>query len=379
MSTPLNILHFRRGKDPDCSKCVRAIEPLFYLQKRGHQVTEVDFLFDADPRLTPEKVTQTLEACNIILITSIDVTPNSFELFKSIVSFCNRHRKVIVYDTDDCYVEVPDSNPLRHRTLPWDFLQEVIKLCHAVTVTGQVLQKVLSFYHRHVFILPNMIDFAKYRPRPRKHNRVRIGWAGGMTHVTDLALITDAVRTLQKKHHFEFFILGFAKEFVAVAEMARKNLISPQQMKDPFQREMVALAHHLHDIDYELISTVPYSDFPRMLEELDLDIGLCPIQESLFNRCRSAVKFYQYAAVQTATVASKVYPYTDEPVMLAENQPQAWIEALEPLILDAKTRAKVTDLQHQYVLQSRNYETNGIVWEVLYQKLIEFSKRTDQW
>lgn len=377
MSAPLNILYFRCSKDPDCGKYVRTIEPLSYLQKRGHRVTAADFLLTPAKTLTVEQVTATLAEADIVLITCIDITPGTFDVFEAIVDFCNLHRKIIVYDTDDCYVEVPESNPLRQRTLSWDFLQKVVTRCHAVTVTGKVLQKVLAFYHKHVFILPNMIDFARYRPRPREHDRLRIGWAGGMTHVSDLVLITEAIRTLQKKYRFEFYILGFAQEFITVAENARKHLIHPDKLKDPFHREMVALAHHLHDINYELVFAVPYREFPQMLAALDLDIGLCPIQENLFNQCRSAIKFYQYAAVQTATVASKIYPYTDEPVLLAENTPQSWIQVLEPLILDAQTRERVTQLQYDYVLQNRNYETNGVLWEVFYQQLLQHAKQFD--
>ncbi|MDD2708573.1 MAG: hypothetical protein PHV34_11230 [Verrucomicrobiae bacterium] len=370
MSIPLHVLYFR-SRTPECPKYVRALEPLGYMVKRGHRITDMESLVQPDGTLAWEAVEGALAQCNVLLVTNVDVTPPIMDLFMRMVEYCRQHRKLMVFDTDDCYPEVPDTNPLREHTLPWEFLQKVVLQCHAVTVTGTVLQKVMSLYHRHVFVLPNMIDFSKYPMRPRSHERLRVGWMGGATHLADLPIVAEAVRNLRRKYIFDFVLGGFPHHFSQVAKLVRLHGLLPEDLKRRLEQDAVALIHHLHDISCEVGIAVPYEQFPAALAAMDLDIGLCPIRDTLFNRCRSAIKFYQYAAVGTVAVASNIYPYSDEPVLLAENTVGDWEKALEPLLLDKAAREKTACAQRDYVLRNRNYELNGMMWELLYQRLLE--------
>lgn len=320
------------------------------------------------------KLEKAIAECNMILISNIDITPPQHQVLKKIVEFCNCHKKLVIHDFDDLYDQVPESNPFRHCTLPWDFMKETIALAHVLTVTGKELQTALSPHHPRICILPNMVDCSVYLPRPRKKERLRIGWAGGVTHLADLPLIAESIRTLQKKYHFEFIVFGMFADLVEITKNSKtihKYLIQPEELPNGFHKAFVDFIRHMDGIRYQSQPAVPYHRFPQTLSSLDLDIGLCPLQDNLFNRCRSGIKFYQYAAVQTATIASNIYPYSEEPVVLVENNPQSWTNALEALIVDAELREKTTLLQYEYVLQNRNYERSGVAWEILYQKLIE--------
>ena len=73
------------------------------------------------------------------------------------------------------------------------------------------------------------------------------------------------------------------------------------------------------------------------------DIGLAPLADTAFNRCKSAIKTLDYAALGLAVVASDVAAYrgslADGPGgMLAANRPDAWFAALSRLVRDAELR-----------------------------------------
>jgi O-antigen biosynthesis protein len=362
---PLNILYWR-GNPEEASKQVRVIEPLTHLARRNHVITSFEDILGHGSMETA------IDACDMVLINNVDINPGRYEFFRNLVACCNTRKKLIIHDFDDLYREIPDTNPYRKETLPWDFVQEVFQMAHIVTVTGKVLKEELEKHHPRVFVTPNMVDSLKFRSqRPRRSSRLRIGWAGGPTHLTDLSLVTDAVRTLQKRFDFDFVIYGMFADFEKNAELVRRHGVTGAAATDSFHREFINLVNNLEGIRYTAVPVTTYSEFPAKLAELDLDVGLCPIEDQLFNRCRSAIKFYQYAAVGTVTLASNVYPYDDEPVLVADNTPESWTQNLEALLCDRAFRENALGCQVDYVMNHRNLAVNVTRWEALFETLIQ--------
>jgi hypothetical protein len=76
------------------------------------------------------------------------------------------------------------------------------------------------------------------------------------------------------------------------------------------------------------------------------DIALAPLMDTPFNRCKSDLKYLDYAAVGAAGIYSRVAPYQAgirhlETGWLADNTPAAWVEALDGLIGDADLRRRL--------------------------------------
>jgi hypothetical protein len=94
----------------------------------------------------------------------------------------------------------------------------------------------------------------------------------------------------------------------------------------------------------------------ELLPALDLGIGLCPLIDTAFNRHKSALKFYEYAACGTMTVASAVEPYKQEVSVTVENDPDDWCEALELYLRDNERRKAELERQRRFVLAERNIE-----------------------
>jgi hypothetical protein len=83
-----------------------------------------------------------------------------------------------------------------------------------------------------------------------------------------------------------------------------------------------------------------YPEFLQGLHDLHWDVGLAPLVDDCFNRCRSPIKFVEYTACHIATVASDVGVY--RPAMAPGCglvvQEQDWCSALEQFVTDAQLR-----------------------------------------
>jgi glycosyltransferase involved in cell wall biosynthesis len=72
------------------------------------------------------------------------------------------------------------------------------------------------------------------------------------------------------------------------------------------------------------------------MASLDLDIAVAPLEDNLFNRCKSNLRLLEYGAMSWPVVCSDVYVYktNNPPVLRCGNDTSNWIDALNNLIAD---------------------------------------------
>ena len=68
--------------------------------------------------------------------------------------------------------------------------------------------------------------------------------------------------------------------------------------------------------------------FTRMLERLDLDLGLAPLADTVFNASRSNIKLLSYTAAGISCVASDVAPYQISGVLTVSNDREEWKQVI---------------------------------------------------
>jgi len=83
----------------------------------------------------------------------------------------------------------------------------------------------------------------------------------------------------------------------------------------------------------------------------------------VFNEAKSCVKFYEYAATGTVTVASDVVPYNQEVGYCAKNTQKDWYDKLERLIIDKDFREELLEKQQKFVFKNRDIKKNIKLWE----------------
>jgi hypothetical protein len=207
----------------------------------------------------------------------------------------------VIMDFDDLLTALPDSNI--HKKGIWPDIDRRIALAcslsDVVTTSTAPLAEKMRRYHGDVRIVPNAIrreDWAGPRRPRREHIRPRVGWAGGVSHAGDLAVIREVVRTLADELDWVFF------------GMCLEDL-----------RPCLAEFH----------KGVAFERYPAKLADLDFDLAIAPLEINAFNECKSNLRLLEYGALGTPVIASNITPYQcGLPVTLLANRPELWIRTI---------------------------------------------------
>ena len=338
---------------------LRYMWPASRLMKNGYEVKILD------PRYTiawdEKQMAEDFLWADIIVI----FIPKSV-VGPKVLEMCLKHQKKLIADMDDNTFIVEKSNVSYEWSGTEDVpglwvsgvqydrtsvlrkqqqLSSVLMLCDALSVTTQELAK----EHEHlvgrgeIYVLPNSLDLSYYKPWKRRHpeEEIRVGWQGGASHVRDMKIIEGPLKELKDKYNIKlvFFGQGFP------------------DMKKMFQ-------------DSEHHPWVDQDTFHVKLGSLDLDIGLCPIEDTDFNRGKSNLKMLEYGAFNVPSVCSQIlfgpYNYPEglelEDRVLVENTDEAWFNAIEDLIKDRDKRKHIGDNARRTVEEMYNIDHNWRYW-----------------
>ncbi len=286
----------------------------------------------------------------------------------------------VLYDLDDDIWAVDVSNPSKNVPNVFkDQYEGMIKEADAVITPSKVIAKKIQKWckGKKVYICPNSINFEDYKERPHEHDQLLIGYMGAASHWKDLTIIVDVLEKLYEKYDFTFVLQGvtggdFESEMLSCQKILAQNL-QPEQ--NDYFRDALAFYDKLKKIKmYHLPFFLPEIN-PLKLSMADFDIGIAPLEDTEFNRGKSNLKFYEYAAVGTATLASNVEPYKSECTYLANNTFKDWYDKLEKLIVDKEFRQKLAKEQQAWVKENRSMEITAIDWEIACQKETEGSPK----
>lgn len=216
-----------------------------------------------------------------------------------------------------------------------------------VTVTTPALADYARHYNPHVAVLPNLIDPAKWWKLDfRPHDRLRIGWSGGVSHYEDWHTIREPLNALMREFPFTLVIVG--SEYPGLIDPANRDLV-------------------------EVWPWVPFEAHSYRMMCLGLDIALIPLVDLPFNRFKSAVKWYEMSAMCVPSVVSNVTPYKEEIGQgnaLSYRTPEEFYEAVKFLIKNPLARSEVGHAADQWVTEHRNAKTSAGLWSDTYSSLL---------
>ena len=227
--------------------------------------------------------------------------------------------------------------------------KQILKFVDAVTVTTEELAKVYREFNKNVYVLPNSIDLSSWKPvKIVKDGMVRVTWHGGCSHYDDLLEIKPVFEAVAKNHKsVKLEICGH--EFKGVF----KN-INPNQ--------------------YSFHGWVPTEVHPYKQALLNADIGVIPLKDDLFNRCKSAIKWIEYSSLQIPCVARNIPPYSEviehgETGFLYNDNSECEMY-LEELINDPAMRARVGKKAYHYVTENYDAKSNSEIWAKAIKKIM---------
>jgi len=247
----------------------------------------------------------------------------------ALAAHCRRTGATLAYDVDDDLLHIPRDHPdapaLRPKT---KVVQRLLRDAGAVFVSTPALAASLGPLRRDAAVVPNGLDERLWVDLPvgvlpgrrAPGGPVRLLCMGTATHGADFDLIEPVLARLKDA-------FGGRVEIDMLGVSARADL--PDWVNRPGMPRN---------------ATATYPGFVNwIVQQPGWDIGLAPLADTAFNRCKSAIKTLDYAALGLAVLASDVAVYrgslADGPGgMLAANQPDAWYAALSRLVRDRELR-----------------------------------------
>lgn len=365
----------------DTTSCnqYRILGPMVQLKEQG--LAEV-ITMPEDATMLTEASLQTVLAADIILVPR----PSTEEWFE-FIKVCRKYGKLIVSDYDDDPFNTSPFNPYYRfvgvkevmyqwpdGTKEWmwqdgmkdkkgnpgffnleaniqrrDLFFLNFKKSDLVTCTTKILQETLKKMNPNTEVLPNLIDLDLYYKLDCHKKEVRICWQGGSSHYEDLWMVHKSIKRILAKYPNTKFIYFGDYQFRGMFSDCNKNQI-------------------------ELVDWVHNNAYHYKLACLNIDIGLCPIVDNVFNRNKSSIKWMEYSAVGAATIASNIPPYSvtleSEKTGLLVNDDD-WFDAIERLVLDAQLRKKLADQAYDEVVQNHSASKFAYLWRDCYDRLLK--------
>ncbi|WP_052263250.1 glycosyltransferase [Geobacter pickeringii] len=251
--------------------------------------------------------------------------------------------KPVIYETDDLLVEVPTTNPHQQGAdAARPFIFDLIARAAAVTVSTEEMKRAFAPHHRQIHVLPNLLDNRLWSaPLPARTvgAPVVIGYAGTPDHRADLALMEEVLERIAAKYgnRVAFRFMGCDTERI-------KRLPG-----------------------FSTITFEPgYANYARTIRKAGIDIGLVPLADNRFNRCKSNIKWLEYSACGIAGIYADLSPYRscvrdgETGLLVSGYDADAWVAAIESLIDNPDRRhamalAARTEVLATYTLKSRGH------------------------
>ena len=286
----------------------------------------------------------------------------------------------IVYSPDDAILDIDPRNPTYELVkLSFPSVRAAIAAADAFFVTTRRLADAIETAGRPVYVLENAVEPGRWGVRPRRSGEWRVGWSGGGGgHAPDLLLVLPALEALRRRQPVRIFVQGFSNSPLRrrVEEIEDQLPGSPATFREASER-VIELARRLVALGAVHDPFCPFEELFRRLPALDLDIGLCPLEDTPFNRCKSANKFSEYAVTGSLTLASDVPPYAGEVSTALPNDPAVWADALEFWLRRREEREAEALRQREFVLRERNIETMRFRWAAALEEVAASRRRAD--
>lgn len=262
----------------------RVLQPITALEKRGYPCGW-DFKDNA-------LIGELAPHFDGVLLPRFSWPPQHRRMAEQWFAALRRAGKFVVYDADDDIFTAAETH--RRIELNWaegkSFEQLeaerheriwAMQQSDGVTVSTQRLATIVrSYTSKPVIVVPNAIDLRWFRGVVRATKRqvpgLTIGWAGGRRHDRDLLDMFEAWYRISKRYaEVTFVVQGWCPDIV-------REMLPPERLV--------------------VLPWMKLETYPAGLAQID--IGCCAVSSTPFNRAKSPIKAYEYAAAGAAVIAS---------------------------------------------------------------------------
>jgi glycosyltransferase involved in cell wall biosynthesis len=280
--------------------------------------------------------------------------PDAYEIYEQIVARARAEGKALVYEIDDLLLEIPDEHPdklLDYYTPSLFSVLRAVVEADLVTTTTPTLLSYLRPFNPNITLLPNTLDDSLWQIRPPRQKQnpypVTIGYMGSNTHSPDIQTLLPAFLNLLQRYGQDISFRFWGSE-------------PPVELRDH------------PNVEHIPVTISSYADFAAFFSQVEADIFIAPLNDSLFNRCKSPLKYFEYSSQGFPGVYSRIFPYesviTHGKNGLLASSSEEWETGLALLIDDPSLRYQMAieaqqDVQENWLLSQHAYK-----WKEAYQK-----------
>ena len=300
---------------------------------------------------------------DVLIIQRTAVT--SISTISAIVAHCRENNIRIVYDLDDFLLALPEDHPEHAVYAPKSAaVSRWLTEADEVWVSTEALRLRVAEINARARVVPNHLDEQLWvkpvmtEAQSGSDGVVRLLYMGTQTHLADFELVKKALHRIKKEFPtgIEIYLIGITAN--ASSDKWYKIMAPP------------------HTVG---------SNYPAFVNWIingqNFDIGITPLVDNEFNRCKSAIKFLDYSALGMVTVASDLGVYKPirqgENGFLVENSENAWYQTLKKLVTDSTLRRRLQRAAQSEVFELHGYESvRGLRASLLTTLLSESSAAT---
>ena len=338
----------------------RIVQPAKYLN--GYKDGEVEFVVNTyDPiRDVTMDWLRVAEDHDIIFF---NYTAMPWEFAKMGLMARKFNRKMVM-DVDDALMYIKPDNPVYTAFKPGsENIKNFVAICNEVdylTVTNGYLRNVMCRHSKkavqEVGVIDNFIDLENmwtYRPPFKDTHEITIMHMGSTTHFMDLA-----------EENFVAGVDMVMKRYPNVTLLTVGALL-PQLKHKWGQR-------YRNDFGHQDIYKWAKDRFPEFARISDIVVA--PLADTVYDRCKSAIKFLEYSSAKKPGVYQNIRQYR-EVVVDGENgyiasSSNEWFEALSKLIEDSEHRKKVGEAAFNTV-RERTIQSNVYKYASFFKSILK--------
>jgi glycosyltransferase involved in cell wall biosynthesis len=211
-----------------------------------------------------------------------------------------------------------------------------LKVAKHITTTTSLFADEIAKFHKSIFVLPNAINpnEPQFKEKTPESDRIRIGWLGGSSHLSDINLLDQSFSKLSGiKDKAQFVICGFDTRGSVTeinsqtGEQTKRNILPHETVwatyekvftqnysivSDEYKEYLMKYTQEPYknenDESYIRIWTKPVTSYAKNYSKFD--ISLAPIKNHIFNRVKSQLKVIESGFYKKALIASDIGPYT---------------------------------------------------------------------
>ena len=251
----------------------------------------------------------------------------------------------VLFDLDDLVFDYQDvglvSNTVKEKNILYWIgyfwgIRRIAKKVDGFLCTNDYLGKKLKrSFGKNYSVIPNSLNEEQIKMsneciKHKKHDGFRIGYfSGSPTHAKDFRLIEpEIIQFLNKHKDAKLNIVGYMDCSDEVNQLKKEGKV-------------------------ETMSMVNYLELQKMIS--DVDVNIAPLVINDFTNCKSELKFFEAAIVETTTIASPTEVFK-RAIKDGENgylaQPNEWCKKISFLYEHNDENKKTAKRARKYVLDN---------------------------